>query len=245
MRGERRECCLLCSLCTNELSINENGKHLFCEHKRFSWINYCTTATKWKQKVQHRSSVAHFPLTNCYQSLANGTAQHGAGDGTRARRPLKLHVNCNFRGYILSVMPASPFSNMLNHQKSILSLRRKQLTEAWWQYFPALHHFASKTKNKRAALFCAFWAKSIVWQHHIEKGMEDEITCATCGAVGQSEQQQTREIRSSTDLCWMKVVSHFRGFFFKTSRQKCTASTCPALPSHHFCFVLFGFFLAM
>lgn len=35
-----------CSLCTNELSINENGKHLFCEHKGFSWINYCTTATK-------------------------------------------------------------------------------------------------------------------------------------------------------------------------------------------------------
>lgn len=90
-----------CSLCTNELSINENGKHLFCEHKRFSWINYCTTATKWKQKVQHRSCVAHFPLTNCYQSLANGTAQHGAGDGIRARRSLKLHVNCNTHGYIL------------------------------------------------------------------------------------------------------------------------------------------------
>lgn len=72
-----------CSLCTNELSINENGKHLFCEHKRFSWINYCTTATKWKQKVWHRSCVAHFPLANCYQRPASSAANHGKGGGVR------------------------------------------------------------------------------------------------------------------------------------------------------------------
>lgn len=68
-----------CSLCTNELSIIENGKHLFCEHEGFGWINYRTTAAKWKQKVQHHSCVAHYPLTNCYQGLANGAMGHHSG----------------------------------------------------------------------------------------------------------------------------------------------------------------------
>lgn len=85
-----------CSLCTNELSINENGKHLFCEHKGFSWINYCTTATKWKQKVQHHSCVAHYPLTNCYQGLANGAAQHTLGTLKLSMQAIKTSCELHF-----------------------------------------------------------------------------------------------------------------------------------------------------
>lgn len=163
-----------CSLCTNELSINENGKHLFCEHKRFSWINYCTTATKWKQKVQHRSCVAQFPLTNCYQSLANGTAQHGAGDGIRARRPLKLHVNCNFRNDLLSVTPSQTRwlikraschgdgNSWLKHDDGIsllyISLMKKK-NKIIWHFLGEIYSLTASYRKKEGRWYrlCDMW----------------------------------------------------------------------------------------
>lgn len=147
-----------CSLCTNELSINENGKHLFCEHKRFSWINYCTTATKWKQKVQHRSCVAHFPLTNCYQSLANGTAQHGAGGRNQRAEAIKTSCELQFSAAIYSLWCLHSRSQTCWIIKRESCHRDgKRLTEAWWQYFPALHHFDEiKTKTRELPCFALF-----------------------------------------------------------------------------------------